>query len=258
MKNLLATVVAAVTALCSPVLAVQSDLSPYLDSAQDIDPGIASAGGTLDILNMEVSDNGSDIIFKLSVNGNITGANDWGNFMIGLSTGTTANTNTGNGWARPIEVNSPIGGMDYWIGSWVNGGGGVQLWNYTPGVGTGGTGNNWSPIALTPTNFVLAPGVTSTITYTLNMGNLGLGANQTFYFDAFSSGSGGGDSAVDALANPNISITAWGQPYTSSRTNSGGLGLNSYTTVPEPSTYALLGMGALGLAGYVIRRRARK
>jgi hypothetical protein len=35
-------------------------------------------------------------------------------------------------------------------------------------------------------------------------------------------------------------------------------GSNAFTTVPEPSTYALLTLGALALGGYAARRRARK
>lgn len=35
-------------------------------------------------------------------------------------------------------------------------------------------------------------------------------------------------------------------------------GSNSFTTIPEPSTYALLALSALGLAGYAARRRARR
>ena len=37
----------------------------------------------------------------------------------------------------------------------------------------------------------------------------------------------------------------------------GATGGNGFTTVPEPSTYALLAMSALGLGGYVVRRRNR-
>ena len=36
-----------------------------------------------------------------------------------------------------------------------------------------------------------------------------------------------------------------------------GLYFNNLTTVPEPSTYALLALGAAGMAGYVVRRRRR-
>jgi hypothetical protein len=89
------------------------------------------------------------------------------------------------------------------------------------------------------------------------LATLGLGDGDTFYFDAYSSGGGGSDSAIDALANPNVSITSWSQTYTSSTVGSGGLGLNAYT-VPEPSTYALLALSGIGLAGYIARRRSRK
>jgi len=40
--------------------------------------------------------------------------------------------------------------------------------------------------------------------------------------------------------------------FTSGTAATGG---NGFTTVPEPSTYALLGMSALALGGYVVRRR---
>lgn len=249
MKKLLLTVVAA-AAVASSSLAVEGTNSPYTDASGDIDPGIANAGGTLDILGMEVTNNATDITFTLTLNGNYsTGGNDWGNFMIGISTGSTATTNTGNGWVRPIQLNSPLGGMDYWIGSWVNGGGGSQLWSYD--------GASWTNTGALP-GFSLSPGSTSTITYTATLASLGLAINDTFYFDAYSSGGGGGDSAVDALANPNVSITSWSQTYTSSTVGSGGVGLNSYQVVPEPSTYALLALSGAGLAGYIARRRARK
>lgn len=242
----LALLLAACIAIPGTAFAIQGTNSPYTDAAGDIDPGIANGGGTLDILGMEVTNNATSVIFTLSLNGNIS-TTDWGNFMIGISTGSTASTNTGNGWARPIQVNSPLGGMDYWVGSWVNSGGGSQLWSYN--------GSSWSgPSALAGYSFLA--GATSSITYTLTLASLGLANGDTFYFDAYSSGSGGGDSAVDALANPNISITAWGGPYTSSTTGDGGLGLNAYT-VPEPSTYALLALGAAGLGAHLMRRRRR-
>jgi hypothetical protein len=240
----------AIIAIGSNVFGIEGTNSPYTDAAGDIDPGIANAGGTLDILGMEVSHTATDIMFKLTLNGNYsTGGNDWGQFMIGFSTGSTATTNTGNGWTRPIQLNSPLGGMDYWIGSWVNAGGGSQLWSYD--------GASWTNAGALP-SYVLTAGATSTLDYTLPLASLGLSAGDTFYFDAYSSGGGGGDSAVDALANPNVSISGWGGPYTSKTTETGGPGLNKYTVtaIPEPATVILFGIGGIG--AWLVRRNRFK
>ncbi len=244
-KILLSSLVTAAFAVSSS-FAIQGTTSPYSDPAGDIGVGINTGTGTLDILGMEVSNNATDITFTLTLNGNI-GSTDWGKFMIGIATGGTGTT-TGNGWNRPINLSSPIGGMDYWIGSWVDTTTGSQLFSYNGAAWTG-------PSSLA--GFSLAAGASSTISYTLTLSSLGLAPNDVFYFDAYSSG-GGADSAIDALANPNVSVTDWGQTYTSSTTGTGGVGLNSYQVVPEPTTYALLALGALGMAGYAARRRARK
>ncbi|MFM7180395.1 MAG: hypothetical protein ACKO2G_02870 [Verrucomicrobiales bacterium] len=122
MKNKLALLLA-LSGFSMPVGAVN-----YFDATGDIDSGITTGNGTLDIVSMEVTNTPSDIVFKLTLNGNIS-TTDWGKFMIGISTGNTSNTDTGNGWDRPIQLNLPLGGMDYWVGSWVDSGGGAQLWS---------------------------------------------------------------------------------------------------------------------------------
>ena len=252
-KALLSSLVTAAFAVSSS-FAIQGTTSPYSDPAGDINADIishinSSGSGTLDILGMEVSNDATDITFTLTVNGNIS-TTGWGSFMIGIATGGTGTT-TGNGWNRPINLSSPIGGMDYWIGSWVDSGGGSDLYSY------GATSWNFPS---TPAGFSLAAGASSTISYTLTLLSLGLAPNDVFYFDAYSSFSGGRgfNTAIDALSNPNVSVTSLGQTYTSSTTGTGGVGLNSYQVVPEPTTYALLALGALGMAGYAARRRARK
>lgn len=193
--------------MISPVL---GQIITYTDSQGDIDPGIATAGGTLDIVAMEVSNTATDVIFTLTVNGNIT-TTDWGNFMIGIATTKTIGTTTGNGWNRPINMEAPgAKGMNYWIGSWVNSGGGTQLWSYN--------GTSWAgPAAIA--GHSMTPGAQSTITYTVTANSLGLVSGDFFYFDAYSSGGGGTDGAVDALADPNVSITSWSQVYTSDSTS---------------------------------------
>lgn len=213
----------------------------YTDFTGDIDPGIANGGGTLDIVSMEVSNTQFDIVFQLNVNGNVA-TTDWGKFLIGISTGNTTNTNTGNGWGRPIQLNSTLGGMDYWMGAWVDGGGGANLWSYN--------GSSWTG----PSNlgsFGSTPGSISTITYSVPLAALGLAVNDTFYFDAYSTGGGGSDSAVDSLANPSVSITSWSQTYTSSAPSPG---LFSYTVIPEAS-HAMLVMTGLAAFGWHRRRR---
>jgi hypothetical protein len=220
----------------------------FSDAVGDIDPGISTGGGTLDILSTEVSNpTPSDIRFNITVNGNIT-TTDWGNFMIGIATGSTAGTTTGNGWNRPINLSSPIGGMNYWIGSWVNGTGGAQLWSYN--------GTSWTEQTALAPGISLTAGTTSQIQITMPLANIG---NPTglWYFDVYSSGSGGTDSAVDALSNPSIAITTWGGPYTSQQ-NPPGPTAPGITAVPEPSTYALLALSAAAVGGYMARRRARK
>ena len=176
------------------------------DAIGDIDPGISTGGGTLDIVSMEVSDTVDDVIFRLTVNGSIA-TTDWGNFMIGIANQKTTGTQTGNGWGRPINMDAGGGnGMTHWIGSWVNGGGGSQLFTYNSATWDG-------PASLAGYSF--APGTQSIITYTVTKASLGVETGDTILFDAYSSGGGGGDSSVDALSNPEVAITGWGGPYTS-------------------------------------------
>ena len=256
MKSSFAFAVAiAVFALGSAVFGAEGSTSPYTDSVGDIGAGISTGDGTLDILGMEVTNTATDLNFKLTVNGNVS-TTDWGKFMIGIgSYNAPLGTTTGNGWGRPINLQytpdgfPTPGGMDYWIGSWVDGGGGAQLWTWD--------GAAWSgPASLGAFSFT--PGATSDINYTVSLTSLGLALGDQFTFDAYSSGGGGGDTSIDSLANPSIAVTSWGETYTSKPVTFGGGGLNSYTVaVPEPSTMAAFGVVGAAVAGRLIRRRSR-
>ena len=214
----------------------------YNDAIGDIDPGITTGGGTLDLVSMEVSHTATDIQFKLTVNGN-TGSTDWGRFMIGIANNKGYGTSSSNGWGRPITM-SANGGMTNWIGSWVegHGGGGAQNWKNLAG---------WNQVGSTGSSdfgvFSLSRGAQSTITLGVSIASLGMSLGDTFSFDAYSSGGWDYDSAADALANPNVAITSWSQAYNSGTSNSFSYTL---TAIPAPGAIALV-----GLAGLVARRR---
>ena len=260
MRTRFAVAVAGViAALATTVFGAQGSTSPYSDAIGDIDPGITTGGGTLDIVGMEVSNTPTDITFKLTVNGNVSAAPvgvDWGKFMIGIATGKTDGTMTGNGWGRPINLsydNDPfaaqIVGMNHWIGSWVDGPGGAQFWTYDTGSSAWVGGGSLSA-------FSFSAGTTSEVNYSVPLAAMNLIPGNVIYFDAYSSGGNNTDSAVDSLANPNVSITGWGGPYTSYATGAGGPGLNAYTVVvPEPSSMAAVGLAGAAIAGHLMRRR---
>jgi len=225
-------------------VALQAHAAPgvttFNDAINDIDPGISTGSGTLDLVKMEVSNTDSDVMFKLTVNGNI-GSTDWGKFMIGIANNKGYGTSSSDGWGRPITM-SANGGMTNWIGSWVDGGGGAEnrsnqtSWGLTGASYNGNFGG-----------FSLSAGAQSTITFTVAIASLGMSIGDTFSFDAYSSGGGNGDSAVDALANPNVAITSWGQAYDSGASNSFSYTLSA---VPAPGAIALI-----GVAGLMGRRR---
>ncbi|MFM7205683.1 MAG: PEP-CTERM sorting domain-containing protein [Planctomycetaceae bacterium] len=243
--------------------------SPYTDAIGDIDPGITTANGTLDIVKMEVSNTPTDITFKLTLNGDVTNP-DWAKYLLGIATLKTDGTVTGNGWGRPINLsydNDPFAaqlkGMNHWVGAWVDGSsqkpiGGSELYTFNDATQVWvANGKSWDAGNPYPWPYTVTIGAQSTVEWSFPLALFGLNVGDTFYFDAYSSGGGGGDSAVDSLANPNVSITGWGGPYTSYTSSLGGPGINSYTVsaVPEPSSLAAVSVAGIAIAGHLMRRR---
>jgi hypothetical protein len=190
--SLVATLLASVT-LSQPAMAA----SNYTDATGET----AFGGGILDITGVEVSNDPTDVIFKITFASDIV-ATDWGNYMIGINDPTLAGgSTTNNGWGRPIKMTN---GMDYWVGTWVSGSGGGQFWTYSAGA--------WNQTGTAPT--VTKSTYTETIRFPFaNMGLSTNSGNNTFEFDIYTSGGGGSDGAIDALSTTNQSAANWGDTF---------------------------------------------
>lgn len=193
----------------------------------------------MDIASVSVSDDGTNITFGVTFSGSIASPSDWGKYVIGINTNNATgdfSSPVGNPWGRNIAM---ADGTDAWVGSWADGGGGFQPWTYA--------GGSWTQ------NGSGVPVLTATsTTITTSLASLGLAPGQSFKFDVYTTGGGGGDSANDSAANPLQSTTGWSGPYT---TPAGG-GL-SYTVsaVPEPATLGLVGLAVVGLVGCFRKRK---
>jgi hypothetical protein len=192
-----------------------------------------SGNAILDISSVEVTNDASNIRFKINLAGDPVATN-WGKYMIGIDS-TPGGADSGNGWGRPISMSS---GMDYWIGSWADSGGGQEVYHYT------GSGWNRDSASYDATNPLPAPVVdNSSVTLTVPLSLLGQSAGGTFSFDVYSAGGGGTDSANDASSNPDPSTSGWSGPY-----DSGTLVSTYAVAVPEPAALGVLTLAALGLA----------
>lgn len=188
----------------------------------------------LDISSVEVTNDLSNLQFEIGLVGNPTSPN-WGKYMIGIDS-VPGGTST-NGWGRPISMT----GMDYWIGSWMD--------TTPPGAEVWQFGENWAKAGTTYGEG--APLVAPTtdgnaITLTVPLALLGLEPGETFTFDVYTSGGGGGDSAIDASSNPNRAASDWSVAYAS------GDNISTYQVVPEPAALGVLALGGLAL---LARRR---
>lgn len=178
----------------------------------------------LDITSVDVTVDATEtnITFRINLNGSPVSTN-WGKYLIAIRSGA-GGTTTGNGWGRPINFTP---GMTHWIGSWADGGRGGQVWTYSGASWTG-------PSALTSAQ-VLASTAPDHFEITTTVASLGLAPGETFAFDVYTSGGGGGDGAVDALSIATASINNWGNTYTTSAIGS-PIGAALTFTMPGTAT----------------------
>ncbi len=211
--------------LAVAALAGSASATLYTDATNEV----TVPGGPfphLDIVSVDVTNTASTITFDFRLNGDIQ-STSWGKYCLLIDTKAGGDT-AGNPWG-PRHVDMPTG-ADYWVGSWVDGGGGAQLWSY---------GGSWSQTA-SPSGTISQ----FNRSLTMNLSDLGLNLGDTFCFDALSTGGGGGDTATDLLSQASSSASNWG--------DWAHAGCLSYRVVPEPASVVAM-MAGLGLT--LIRRK---
>ncbi|MFQ5492413.1 MAG: PEP-CTERM sorting domain-containing protein [Phycisphaerae bacterium] len=214
------------------LLALPAKATTYNDATGDLHDG--TGGGAdftgfphLDIASVDVTNDLSNITFAVTLVGDIQATN-WGKYMVMIDSAPGGDA-AGNGWARPISMSS---GSEGWLGSWVDGGGAFQDWTYDGALWNMGAQSGLDSI----TQF--------TATMTTSLASLNLAVGDSILFDVYSSGGGGGDSAIDALSMATPSVIDWAGPFDTTAPL-------KYNITPEPASLALVGLGGLAL----IRRR---
>jgi hypothetical protein len=209
---LLAASILAALALSLP----QAMGATITDTTGDLNDGTVgddlSGFGHLDITSVEVTNSFTDLIWKINLVGDPVAVN-WGKYCIGISTNNTTGSTTNNGWGRPISLGI---GMDFWIGSWVDGGNGIELYSYD-----GANFNNIGGATITKD--------TSSVTIRAGLDTFGKGVGDSIDFEVYTTAGGGTDSAVDALSDPSVAITTWSGPYSSNL-------FSTYSIVAIPAT----------------------
>lgn len=221
-----ATVLAAATG----VGASFASAAVYTDATGENHDGFAH----MDISSVTVTNTATDITFAITLSGSPTGGNNWGKYLVGISTSAATgdpNTPVGNPWGRDIALADK---NDAWIGGWADGGTGFQTFTYS---------GSWSgPASGTP----VIGGNTYSVTTSLS--SLGLSLGQTIRFDVYTSGGGAGDGANDSAATAGQASPDWGTPFVTSSESA-----LSYTieAVPEPASLGMLAIGGIAM----LRRR---
>lgn len=199
------------------------------------DPGgigdFTGGSAFLDMSSVDVNNDANNLYFTVNLGGDPTTAS-WANYLVGISenlyggVGGDLSTST---YGEPIQMS--VGGLDYFVGGYpYYGTGELLIWD----------GSAWSS-GSGPTSSE----TTSSVTITVPLSSVGLSGGQSFTFDVWTQSSG--NSVLDALSD-GVSRTWNNNPFDT------GANALSYTvsSVPEPVTSALLGLGTLLM---ILRRR---
>jgi hypothetical protein len=198
----------------------------YTDPTGDISTG----NPNLDITQVEVTDDGIDLFVSMTV-ADLNA--DWGNYLLFINLpGYSGSGDNDNPWGRNI---SGLEGANYFIGSWLTGGGGDESYSYSPHNTT------WSYLNDSYVDFSI-DWSTSTVTWTYyGFVDYYDDTLSGIDFEVATTGGSWGDPAIDLLGGQGGN---WGE---------GSVGAWTYyefSTVPAPGAFVLL-----AVAGFSRRRR---
>ncbi len=225
--------------LAAAGLATAASATTYTDSQNELfDNGM----GHMDITSVDVTHDANFITFAINLRGSIdagTGGTDWGKYCIGIDTGAVGG-DTSNGWGRNVNWGSGQG-IEFWVGSWVDSGGGAELRQMS---GANDNSNTLLDATYSTNTLINASQTAFTRTITVSRSAIGMAGNGTFRFDVLTTGSNF-DPGVDHLSRSDAATDGWGTQSVAGQ-------FLSYT-IPTPGALALMGMGGLVAAR---RRRA--
>jgi hypothetical protein len=198
----------------------------YTDPTGDISTG----NPNLDITQVEVTDDGIDLFVSMTV-ADLNA--DWGNYLLFINLpGYSGSGDNDNPWGRNI---SGLEGANYFIGSWLTGGGGDESYSYSPNNTT------WSYLNDSYVDFSI-DWSTSTVTWTYyGFVDYYDDTLSGIDFEVATTGGSWGDPAIDLLGGQGGN---WGEGSV------GAWAYYEFSTVPAPGAFVLL-----AVAGFSRRRR---
>jgi hypothetical protein len=208
---------------------------PVYPDPIDLDPFFASQGFThLEIIQVTMNNDLTNLYVDIQLAGDIAATN-WGKYCMLFDTKPGGVSSPSNPWGRNINTSVQ---SDFWMGSWVDSGGGAQLWK--------NNGVVWDGVEFAAT-YIPGSGISQSLanaslgvaSYTIALSQLGLNIGDTFYFDVISTAGGTTDPGVDHLSVVGPATPNWG---TASNTGP----FLPYTVIPAPGAIALACIGILG------------
>lgn len=212
------------TSNCAIALAAITASTSFADVYNDGSFDQGPDNSNLDLISVEVTNDESNVFFSVTTREFA----DWTKYMVFVdSIDDSGADGNNNGWVRNVEMGPA--GIDYFMGAWVDNGGGTALYGWD---------DAWSSI--TGGSVVNIDGAANTVTMSISLATLGLEVGDSLRFEIGTTGGGEGDPATDLM---NGTSASWGGV-----SNFGTL--LEYTTVPAPGALSLL-----VAAGLVARRR---